>query len=314
MSVTLYFSKVSLNSHIYEVYEQKLDLKNVLKTLYLNIREGIEYINEGLRIKEDGESFLYDASYSFNFIEKADGELVDTVIGSVIKTAKIFINDIDKKTGKMTKRAIDNKEVINFYFDVYQEIVVFHTTNRFGYKEFNMAFKELLNKCMFSQDVTYNFEVGLIKQGLNVQEIKQQLRDIGKLEYLKIEVIPPNPDDELLRGIQENGEEYLGDMQAGNVTEKSILFTSSAPEGLNINSKIINKEIEGIDNIHSKLSSNEATKMDYVSVEARNQNGRVYSTKDSRPVKYTLDEKPLNLLDFAKVCKRRLATLLSTFL
>lgn len=314
MSITLYFSKVSLNSHIYEVYEKKLDLNSVLKELYLNIREGVEYVNEGLRIKEDGETYLYDASYSFNFIEKAGGELTDTVTGSVIKSAKLFINDIDEKTGKIKKRPIENKEAINFYFDVYNEIVVFHTTNRFGYKEFNSAFKELLNKCMSNEDETYNFEVDLVKQGLNVQDIKEQLYNIGSLQYLKIEVIPPNPDDDLLREIQENGEEYLGDLKAGNVTEKSILFTSSAPQGLNINSKIINKEIEGINNIHSKLSSKEATKLGYVNVEAMNQNGRVYSTKDSRPVKYTLDEKPQNLIDFAKACKRRLATLLGTFL
>ncbi|MDM5336370.1 hypothetical protein QUF84_03870 [Fictibacillus enclensis] len=313
MSVTLYFSKVSLNSHIFEIYEEKIELKSVLKTLYLSMKEGIEYINEGLRIKEDGEKFLYDASYRFNFIEKPDGEFKDTVMGSVIKTAKIFINDIGND-GQMIKRAIDNKEIINFYFDVYKEIVVFHTTNRFGYKEFNMAFKELLNKCMSSHDIKYNFEMGLIKKGLNVQEIKQQLSSIGRLEYLKIEVIPPNPDDELLKGIQENGEEYFEGMKAGNVTEKSILFTSLAPEGLNINSEIINKELEGIDKIHSKLSSDEATKMDYVSVEAKNQNGRVFSTKDNRPVKYNLDERPQTLREFAAASKQKVAILLRTFL
>lgn len=314
MSVTLYFSKININSHIYNVYEDKKELKRILDLVYLKIKDGVEYKREAQKYQENGETYLYDANYKFSNIHKLDGELKGTIVGTIIKNSKLFINEVDEKTGKIKKKAVPNSEVIDFYFDVHNEIVAFHTTNRFGYQEFNLAFKHLLNISTSEPDEEYNFEVSLLKKGLNVKDIKKELKNIGKLEMLKIEIIPPNPDDGLLDNIQKNGEKYLNSIKAGNITNTSTIFISKTQKGLNLDAKVIEEELEMINKIHPRLSSEEATQNGYVTVEATNKNGRFYTTNDNKPVKDTLDDKPTNPLEFAKACKRKISSILNSLL
>jgi len=312
MSITLYFSKINVNSHIYDVYDEKEDLNSILKKVYLNIKEDTTYTQTETRTNEIGEEFTYEAYFKFNLIEKSNTDY--TIAGNVIKTSNLFVNEINEATGEITKVPVENSEVIPFYFDVYREIVAFYTTNRFGYNVFNYAFKELLNECMSTEDEEFNFEVSILKQGLSVNAIQSQLGQIGKLESLTIEIIPPNPDDDLLDAIQQNGEGegYLNDIKSGNVTHRSTIFTSKAPDGLNIDAKIIKKELQKIDQIHPQLSSEEAIKYGYVTVEATNKNGRAYSTNDNQPTKYKLNEKPKTLKEFAEICKQKVLAIVGS--
>jgi hypothetical protein len=314
MSVTLYYSKVNINSHIFNVYDDKTELNRILMELYLNIQEGSEYFREEARINDSGEMFIYNAKYKFNTIEKFDGVLADTIVGTIMKDYPVFVNEPDPITGKIRKVAVENVEVIEFFFDVLNEIVAFHTTQRFGYQEFNIALKGLLNLSMSKHDEEYNFEVALLKEGLSVKDIKEQLKSIGKLEALKITIIPPNPDDDLLDSIHNNGEQYLNRIKAGNVTQRSILFTSKARQGLNIDADVMAEELNKIQEIHSELSSEEAVTNGYVTVEAINKEGRTFTTNDNRPVKDKLEDRSLTPKQFALTCKRKIAALFNSFL
>lgn len=309
MSVILYFSHINVNSHIHNVYEGTEELNSILKSLFLNIKEDSTYTQTENKHDENGEEYIYEAYFRFNLIEKFDDY---TIVGNVIKTSNLFINEVDERTGDIKKIPVENSEVIPFYFDVLNEIVAFYTRNRFGYKIFNSAFKQLLNKCMSTKKVKFNCEVTPVKKGLSVNELQTQLKRIGKLEMLKIEIIPPNPDDDLLDAIQQNGEEFINDIKSGNVTQKSTIFTSTAPGGLNIDAKIIKKELEKMDKIHSRLSGETAIKKGYVTVEATNTNGRTYSTNDNKPTKYKLSEKPKSLEAFAAVCKQKISAVLGS--
>lgn len=309
MSITLYFSKINLNSHIFDVYEDRKKLDSILKELFLNIKENITYTQKETRYDQNNEEFTYEAYFKFNLITKMND---NTIVGNVIKTSNLFVNEVDEKTGEIKKIPVENSELIPFYFDVFNEIVAFYTTNRFGYNVFNNAFKELLNKSMSTNEEEFNFEVSLLKMGLSVNELQTQLKNIGKLETLKIEIIPPNPDDELLDAIQQNGEEVLNDIKSGNVTHKSTIFTSTAPGGLNLDAKIIKQELEGMDKIHSKLSSETAIKNGYVTVDATNKKGRTFSTNDNKPTTYKLTEKPKSLEAFATICKQKISAIISS--
>ncbi|KOS61304.1 hypothetical protein FJQ98_01805 [Lysinibacillus agricola] len=90
MSVTLYFSKININSHIIEVYEEKSAREAILKKLYLNIKEDTTYTQKELRKDENGEEFIYEAYFKFNLIEKSNTDY--TLIGNVIKTSNLFVN------------------------------------------------------------------------------------------------------------------------------------------------------------------------------------------------------------------------------
>ncbi|MBP2240330.1 hypothetical protein J2Z40_000885 [Cytobacillus eiseniae] len=306
MSITLYFAKVNINSHILEIYKDKKKRNEILKLVFLNLKEGIKYKKSNLNYTENGETYTYDADYKLNNITKFDD---DTIVGSVIKTSYLFANKLNEETGEVTKIPVENSEVIEFYFDVYKEKIAYYRTNRFGYAEFPQVFKEFLNICMSSKREEYNFEVSVLREGLNVEDIQNQLKKLGRLETLKIEIIPPNPDDELLDGIQDNGEEYIEGIKEGNITYTSTAFESKDSRGLNIDAKLIKKELNKVNNIHPKLTDVKAIRNGYLTVEARNKSGRFFSTNKTKPITDKLEEKPSSIVEFATLCKRKIVSL-----
>jgi len=312
VSVTLYFAKVNINSHIHQVYKDKSEFDRIIKKIYVSVVDDIYYVKENIGTDEEGNRYEKEDSYKFHSIEKFDKEMEFTITGRVVKKMKIFINNLNESTGELIKVPTEHSEIIEFHYDLYKERIAFYTSNRFGYVDFVDVFQELLNKATSVGKEKFYFDVALLKQGMDVGQIKKELKKIGKLETLRIEVNPPNPDDELLDSIQKNGEEYLDNYKVGNITNRSILFTSKAPEGLNIDSAIINEELEQIDRIHSKLSSKEAVGKSYVQVDAMNKKGRSFTTKNTNPVKDKLEKKPESLYEFAIECKKKIIPLISS--
>jgi len=310
MSTTLYFSKININSHIFEIYKKPSKLKQILNLLLINIEDDIEYKKEDLITLDDGQTISQDATYRFSSINKLDGEFDKTIVGSIIKSSKLFAKEIDKETNEIKVKSIHNDEIIQFYFDLFKETVAFYTTNRFGYMDFNHVFKELIGKSMEKTGTDYSFEVSLLREGLNLDNIKQELKKIGKIEILTIKIIPPNPDDGFLDEIHRNGEEYLNMINDGNVTNTSIILTSKAPQGLKLDSKIVNSELDKINMIHSNLTAEEAIKKGYATVDATSKGGRLYSTNNNKPIKNTLEENDMqSILDYAKACKKAVQSL-----
>lgn len=308
MSVTLYFSKVNINSHILKIYNDKKEFDKIIKDIYIKVKDNIEFVKEIIGEDEEGNSYTKEIVYKFNGLQKFGDDLEYSITGRVIKKMTIFINDLNEKTGQITKKPTEHVEVIEFHYDLYKEIIAFHISNRFGYVEFNEVFKELLNESMSTPNEKYNFEISLMRKGLSVKDIKQELKKIGKIAKLKIEVIPPNPDGPLLDNIHENGEHYLEQFKKGKITERSIAFTSTAPEGLDIDVEMIDDELERVGKIHSKLSSEEATEKGYITVEGTNVKGRSFTTNDSKPVKDKII-KPSESFSYAKICQNKIASI-----
>ncbi|KUO71440.1 MAG: hypothetical protein APF81_09055 [Desulfosporosinus sp. BRH_c37] len=309
MSITLYFSKLNVNSHIFNVYEAPEKLKQIQELILINIREDIEFEQEELRTHEDGESFVYKANYRFNSIEKMDASFNYAITGNLVKKSNLFVNELNEITGELTKIPVENTEVIQFYFDVYKETIAFYRTNRFGYNQFNLAFENLLNQCMSTEDEKYYFKISLCNEGLNLEEIESELKKLGKLEKLIIQIIPPNPNSELLNKINLNGEELLVSYNEGNITTKSTLFISKTASGLNLDATGIKDELDNVGKIHSELSTKDAIKNGYLTVDAWSKSGRFYTTKNNRPIKDTLEEKPNSIYTFAQLCKGKMNAL-----
>ena len=232
MSVTLYFLKVNVSSHILEIYKDKEVKNEIEKKILINIKDNISFTTEFTRRGDNGEDYTEELKYKFHAIEKFDSELDFTIVGKIVKDSTIFVSKYDEKTKRQIKVPTENSEVIDFYYDIRKEVVAYHTSNRFGYVDFANAFQDLLNKNMENEEEKYLFKVKVGRKGLSVDEIKKQLKDIGNIEQLNIVISPPNPDDELLNSIQRDGEEYLENIKRGNITQKSVLFNSDAPKGL----------------------------------------------------------------------------------
>lgn len=310
MSVTLYYSKINISSHILKIYNDKNVKNGIDKKILINVKDNISFTKEIIRLDSSGEEHIEELKYKFHAIEKFDSELDYTIVGKVIKDSTIFVSKYNEKTKQQIKVPTENSEVIDFFYDIKKEIVVFHTSNRFGYADFTNAFQELLNKSMEVEKEKYLFKVKLVREGLSLDKITKQLKEIGKIEKLTIEINPPNPDDELLDSIQKDGEKYLENIKKGNITQRSVLFASDAPEGLNIDASMIKEELSQISQIHSKLTAEEAQKKGYVYVGAINTSGRTFSTDDNVVVRDRIDTKPRNPKEFALMCKKKVSGIL----
>ncbi|MTI62129.1 MAG: hypothetical protein FH762_19460 [Firmicutes bacterium] len=311
MSV-LYFAKVRAASQIKEIYENPEKITIIMKLLMKNIDNDICYQREDINEIDGEEITTYEATYAFKYIRK----LNKAIYGSIVKKSYMYVNsDIDERTGKLYKEQIDYVELIDFYFDTTSEVISYYTTSRFGFKEFANAFRELINIAMENEEEDYKFDVSVIRKGLKIEEIKEQLRKLGRLKDLKITINPPNANEEELNEILKNGEKRLEEMKEANVTSTSVLFNTESSKGLNIEAEMIDREINKIEEITSKLSSEEAISKNTATVEAHDRSGRRYTTKNNKPITDTIEEADIDNPDrFIEICKDKIYSALSTFL
>lgn len=303
MSMVLYFSKLNLVSgHIFEVYKKEDLLLKILDVLRINLQSGMEYNCETVEIDSLGEKVVNTIKYKINIMEKGDSYIK----GHLCKDSTVYYKTFDNDKGELIRHSVPNTEAVIFYFDVFNEMVGFHTANRLGYKEFNIALTGIINKCMEQYMLEYRFDLSLINEGLNINEITEQLDKIGNIKELKFKFQPPNANTEDIKRIRENGEGLINGMENANVTNMSILFTSTGTTGVNLKSEIVKENIERIEGINSILGDKSAISKGYIAVEALGKNGKKYTTAESKPVKSVID----NIENFYEECKKILASLL----
>lgn len=306
MSKIMYFGKININDEkVFKVYSGAMTTTDIMRKLYIAINNGITY-KRIIKYKKDGKEQIEEQKFTFTGINKFDNVLV----GGIIKTAKVYINKVDKKTGNRITIPTDNDEVVKFFMYPTKEIVTFHSTNRFGYQTFCRAFEGLLsNASKISDEDSTCFKVSLLTNGVSLQHIIEELKKIENIEILRMEVIPPNPDKHILEKIRRNGEKKLKDMEEGRITEKSIIFKSRDKRGLNPEAKEIVAELNNISSIHSQITVEKAIGNGYVEVEAISSNGSVYNTNERKIIK---DKLPNNIIGdkmFADYCKQKILEL-----
>ncbi|WP_419750626.1 hypothetical protein [Terrisporobacter petrolearius] len=305
MSITMYYGKINLNSdHIFKVYENPNLLNKILLELKDCIKKGVSckyiHIYKGQEVKTN--------TYEFSDIDKLD----DAIYGEIIKKSPIFANQTDKN-GERKKIAVDNEEVISFYFDIYKEVVSFFTTNRFGYSEFCNVFSELITKSinLVYPEENYNFEVALINNNLDMKEIEYSLKELGALEEITIDIIPPNPNDKLLNDMEKNINKIrLKDYKNGNITGKRSSLKSASKTGIIVDSQIVKEELDAVYNICPDITPEEAIKKGYATIEAKNTDGRTFSTNDKKPIKDTIPDDVIgDKFEYCERCKYNIGTL-----
>ena len=305
MDRTLYFAKVNINdTRIYDIYKGKKSKNDIMDDIFINIQNGVGYTKNSICKLENGEENEINTSYIISSINKLEGNVKDVLVGAVIKQSGLYLKEINKTSGEIKWRLEPYGEIIRFCLYPRKERISFYTASRFGYKEFCEAFEGLLNKFMNKDKTKHNFRISLIREGIDLNSLKQQLNKIKNIELLRLEIIPPNVDDSLLKEIEKNAEKELNEMEEGNITNKSIVFQSKSEEGINTNSSLITRELDKIEKIHTKLSTEEATRKGYVLVEVTADNGRTYSTNNTTPIKYIMNGELDGDVDFADTCRK----------
>lgn len=231
----IFYAKININSKIFDVYNKKDSIENIMEHLYKRIDDNIEYTKKFFYTQETKEGILTKESseiYCFSNILKTNKAHKKYITGSVVRRFPMFAEEYDKET-RQSKDVVhkNNSTSINFYFDINQEIITFQIRTRFGQIQFIEAFQELANLCL--EDVA--FEVRLI---VNPFSIREQLKKVHRITKITSTIIPPNVNEEALKSLYDRD---VKNMEQANITKKTNIFEVSkkSKNGINIDSEMI---------------------------------------------------------------------------
>ena len=190
----IYLSKVNYNSKIYDVYNKKIDLKDILNEVFDNLGKDQSLIYDKVTtyVYEDSKGNKHKnqiaEKYFFNELEK--NETDKTISGYIIRQYPRYMEVFDENLKKMVSEFKKEACEIYFYFDVTNELIGFCTRNKFGYNQFNDEFKNLLQiSCP-----NHGFEVFLKKDPNKVQDA---IKNFKRIEKIIATIIPPNANSEI---------------------------------------------------------------------------------------------------------------------
>ncbi len=215
----LYLAKVNLNSKIFDVYNKKLNIKDVCDQIYANIHSEAYYTNEQEDKHNDpyGNTVKYikKSKYSFQEINK---ETPDVITGKLVRTYTKPTEKFDEISNKMVNTYIEENISIYFYYDVYKEMITFCERQTFGYNQFMSAFTQLLNDCVG----IYDFKIFLQKDKNILTDKMKELRTVHKLCAT---LIPPNPNEDDMEELRNLT--YIKQCEDTNATKIRLEYVSN---------------------------------------------------------------------------------------
>lgn len=303
MKAVLYCSKINLISQeLYQAYQNEDVLPKVLATLLGDLSPDVVYEEINKFDNENGEIVVSTINYKLSISEKTS----DYVYGHLCKDSTLYYKTFNEKTKMSETKSTPYTESVQFYFDVFNELIVFHTASRLGYREFNNAIEGIINKTLEENNRDFRFSVSLRTEGMEIQEIEEELKRINNIYELRFRFQPPNPDSDTLNRIRENGERLLDTMEDANVTRISHVFETKGGRGLNIDSELIKENIDNIKNMSSVTGEKNAVGKGYIVVEAVDAHGKKYTTDEEKPFKVEVK----SLDHFIRDCKRLISGIL----
>lgn len=300
----IYFSKINLvTTELFKIYEDISTLNKVKNSILSYVRSGVSYKIDENVLNENGQVHQTSTYYKLSIGTKRD----NTIAGVIYKETILYYKKVNDNTNEIESHTIPTIEDIKFYYDVEHEIVGFHTRNRFGYKEFNIAFSELINLCMKENNLELRFEANLYNEGMGIEEVENELKKIKNIKKLTFHFKAPNPaDDHMLDALQSGLDDMVGQMAEANANGVSVIFDSNGKVGLNVDSDEIKRNIRRIGFLHSSIDDKLATKHGYASVKAVDQNGKIFTTEEHKPIKREV----VNELEFIDACKDTIINIL----
>jgi len=242
------------------VLKKEQTIEPILNELFYSFKSGTIY-EEHLPIPlteeeiKQGLSTKYETvQYKLSIREKKQLGIE----GVVYRTSKLYYNNLVEGDSLVTS-AVKNTDGIRFYFDLYKEYVGFNTKQRFGYQQFVNSFENIINLCIKNTGKQYKFSVSLYTEGLNLDEIKDELRKIRNIERLDIYVQPPNPDEDTLSQIESSLGRRLNEFKDANASSITTTIRADGKDALKIDSKLIENELELIEEAHKSVGIKKAT-------------------------------------------------------
>ena len=291
----IYFGKINLCSNqIYDVLEKKSNLSVILLDLEKCFVDGLVYEDQYFENIE-GVDTLETTKYTMHIISKYDS----IVEGYIFKDAVIHYKKYNECQKVFEWHQVKSDESVNFYFDVQSEMVGYTTANRFGFKEFLNVFQGIINQGLENADSEFRFTVDAYCEGINIKNIKNELKNLTNIQLLRFSYQPPNGMEIDMDELEDETDALIGRYKGANISKKTVLLESMGPLGINLDSE----EVTDLLNetcINGTIDTVNTTKYGYAQVEATDANGRRFTTAEEKQVKKEIK----NLIDFSDACRK----------
>ncbi|PGE08334.1 hypothetical protein COM64_31210 [Bacillus toyonensis] len=224
---TIYFAKFNINEKIYEVYDGKVNLDELLTKVFLGMQTDVE-LGEIRRKK--------NVNFKFITLNKDPDKL--TVNGRLVAYAPGVHVSYDEEKDDVVETQ-DNKKAtyVTFYFDVRRETIGFVPKNDFGRKMFIERFKKLIEELV--PDVG---EVEIVPEK-DRQILDEKLKLINHVDEISINLIPPNNDKKLFESLFGMNSDDLTDTGGSKYT---FNIKGTTKKGLNLGSTFIKNLVNGV--------------------------------------------------------------------
>ena len=291
----MYVAKVNLISNIAELYKNN-NCEIMKQNIMSAIKDKVEYIDK--TVSKDGESdgFKYDLIVTYRTATEIYGRLVKKA-KIYYKTLDAIPENVDINTDIYSYHSPEAAEEIVFLYDVFAEKIAFNTRQRFGYQQFVNGMAGIINKAVENANYDYEFELSLCTTSIDVRRLRESLKKIDNITDLEFRFQLPNPEEPILKKIQDNPEAYIEELSEAHIDDFSNVFRSKS--GINLDSKPINNSVNIVENIHSSITGADALRNGYVKVYAINKSGVNYSSEEDGIFSRDIDEK-VNYLNFCR--------------
>lgn len=270
VSSKMYLAKLSMNSDIYDFYENRNLFDNYLNKVYASINNITKIYDE------------YNNIYKFNTLLFDKDKLAITG-----RYSKIFNGDVESYDWEEDcPRKINAKNLsstVNFYFDLNTQIIVYTASRDFGYKQFVEMFRKYVEKALGDEKVKV-----VVELLINDEELNEKIDKFKKIEQISFSIIPPNPPNlEEFNNLLGDRAEVIRESQTTNYKETYL----SSKKGI--------KKTNHFRNLISSIKNGYGN----VTVKGENKNGRVetITSKDDAPKKININRKDKDNLNYIKI-------------
>ncbi|CAI8886701.1 hypothetical protein [Bacillus velezensis] len=300
----LYYAKVNINSNIFDVYEKKITIPDIMKMIFDQLDDKREYNKKEVNTFPDdqGETKTIEREETYNFSElnKVENNNEKYITGRLVKRTPTFGEEFDS-VSRTSKKVVHKNNSIStlFYFDLETEIITFYSRQKLGYNQFMEAFENLLDICVDK----IGFKVMLIKDPFS---IKDRMKMLHKVNRIKSTIIPPNVNEEEIRALLEP---KLQGMKHANITRETRILESHKrnEKGIDLNSSEVKETLE----LNEAYSVFGYSKLE-VDGESKDGTSLVYDSDENSPYQTTIpDSTKENLEGFIVYVKRGIDALLA---
>lgn len=270
VSSKMYLAKLSMNSEIYDFYENRELFDKYLNKVYASINNSTQIYDKNNNI------------YKFNTLVFDNNKL--TITG---RYSKIFNGDVesyDWKNDCPKKMNAENlSSTINFYFDLETQIIAYTASRDFGHKQFTEMFREYVEKALGDKKVKV-----VVELLINDEKLNEKINKFKKIEQISFSIIPPNPPNlEEFNDLLGDRAEAIRESQTTNYNETY----SSSKKGI--------KQTNYFRNLIFSIKNGYGN----VTVKGENENGRVetITSKDAAPKKIDINRKDKDNLNYIKI-------------